>query len=103
MVSLGTEENYKEGKELLLAIVLNWCVNCLVASGSKADHEVRSSKRDFVHRSTFHCCCTLVHLCMLQKFEFYPNCRMRHCESVFIKTLIPSCSYSSIGPATFDL
>ena len=69
--------------------LLSWCVNCLVASGSKADHEVRSSKRDFVHRSTFHCCCTLVHLCMLQKFEFYPNCRMRNSESVFIKTLIP--------------
>ena len=86
-MSLGTEGNYKEGKELLLVIVLNWCVNCLVASGSKADHEVRSSKRDFVHRSTFHCCCTLVHLRMLQKFEFYPNCRMRNCESVFIKTL----------------
>ena len=73
---------------------LSWCVNCLVASGSKA--KVRSSKRDFVHRSTFHCCCTLVQLCMLQKFEFYPNCRMRKCESVFIKTLIPSWSYSSI-------
>ena len=40
---------------------------------------------------------------MLQKFEFYPNCRMRKCESVFIKTLRPSWSYSSIGPATFDL
>ena len=98
-MSLGTEGNYKEGKELLIAIVL--VCNCLVASGSKA--EVRSSKRDFVHRSTFHCCCTLVYLCMLQKFELYPNCRMRNCESVFIKTLIPSWSYSSIGPATFDL
>ena len=73
---------------------LSWCVNCLVASGSEA--KVRSSKRDFVHRSTFHCCCTLVHLCMLQKFEFYPNCRMRNCESVFIKTLIPSWSYNSL-------
>ena len=78
---------------------LSWCVNCLVAGGSKA--KVRSSKRGFVHRSTFHCCCTLVQLCMLQKFEFYPNCRMRKCESVFIKTLRPSWSYSSIGPATF--
>ena len=97
---LGTKESYKEGKELLLAIVLP-CVNCIVASESKA--KVRSSKRDFVHRSKFHCCCTLVQLCMLQKFEFYPNCRMRKCESVFIKTLIPSWSYSSIGPATFDL
>ena len=77
---------------------LSWCVKI---SGSKA--KVLSSKRDFVHRSTFHCCCTLVQLSMLQKFEFYPNCRMRKCESVFIKTLIPSWSYSSIGPATFDL
>ena len=67
---------------------LSWCVNCLVASGSKA--KVRSSKRDFVHRLTFNCCCTLVQLCMLQKFEFCPNCRMRKCESVFIETLIPS-------------
>ena len=80
---------------------LSWCVNCLVAGGSKA--KVRSSKRGFVHRSTFHCCCTLVQLCMLQKFEFYPNCRMRKCESVFIKKLIPSWSHSSIGPATFEL
>ena len=32
---LGTKGNYKEGKELFLAIVLS-CVNCLVASGSKA-------------------------------------------------------------------
>ena len=78
---------------------LSWCVNCLVASGSKA--KVRSSKRDFVHRSTFHCCCTLVQLCMLQKIEFYPNCRIRKCTSVFIKTLRPSWSYSSIFPATF--
>ena len=48
---LGTKESYKEGKELLLAIVLP-CVNCIVASESKA--KVRSSKRDFVHRSTLH-------------------------------------------------
>ena len=62
---------------------LSWCVNCTVASESKA--KVRSSKRDFVHRSTLHCCCTLVQLCMLQKFWFYTNCRMRKCESAFIK------------------
>ena len=85
---------------------MSCCVNCLVASGSKAAglrqfSKVRSSKRDFVDRCTFHCCCTLLQLCMLQKFEFYPNCRMRKCESVFIKTLRPSWSYSSIGPATF--
>ena len=85
---------------------LSCCVNCLVASGSKAAglrqfSKVRSLKRDFVDRCTFHCCCTLLQLCMLQKFEFYPNCRMRKCESVFIKTLRPSWSYSSIGPATF--
>ena len=61
---------------------------------------MRSSKRDFAHRSIFHSCCTLLQLCMLQKFEFYPNCRMRKCESVFIKTLRPSWSYSSIGPCS---
>ena len=77
-----------------------------MASGSKAAglrqfSKVRSSKRDVVDRCTFHCCCTLLQLCMLQKFEFYPNCRMRKCESVFIKTLRPSWSYISIGPATF--
>ena len=107
LVSLGTKGNYKKGKELFLAR-LSWCVNCLVASGSKAAglrqfSKVRSSKRDFVHRFTFHCCCTLLQLCMVQKFDFFPNCRMRKCESVFIKTLRPSWSYSSIGPATFDL
>ena len=106
LVSLGTKENYKEGKEIFLVIVLLCFVNCLVASGSKAAglrqfSKVRSSKRDVVDRCTFHCCCTLLQLCMLQKFEFYPNCRMRKCESVFIKTLRPSWSYSSIGPATF--
>ena len=110
LVSLGTKENYKEGKEIFLVIVLLCFVNCLVASGSKAAglrqfSKVRSSKRDFVDRCTFHCCCTLIlQLCMLQKFEFYPNCRIRKCESVFIlvfiKTLRPSWSYSSIGPCS---
>ena len=43
-----------------------------VASGSKAARlrqfsKVRSSERDFVDRCTFHCCCTLLQLCMLQK------------------------------------
>ena len=43
---------------------LSCCVNCLVASGSKAAglrqfSKVRSSKRDVVDRCTFHCCCTL--------------------------------------------
>ena len=80
---------------------MSCCVNCLVASGSKAAglrqfSKVRSLKRDFVDRCTFHCCCTLLQLCMLQKFEFYPNCRIRKCDSVFIKTLRPSWSYSSI-------
>ena len=77
-----------------------------MAGGSKAAgfwqfSKVRSSKRDFVDRCTFHCCCTLLQLCMLQKFEFYPNCRMGKCESVFIKTLRPPCSYRAKGPATF--
>ena len=85
---------------------MSCCVNCLEASGSKAAglrqfSKVRSSKRDVVDRCTFHCCCTLLQLCMLQKFEFYPNCRMRKCESVFIKTLRPSWSYISMGPTTF--
>ena len=101
LASLGTKENYKEGQELFLAIVLVCKLSCSqwIESGGLRQF----SKRDFVHRFTSHCCCTLLPLCMLQKFEFYPNCRMRKCESVFIKTLRPSWSYSSIGPATFDL
>ena len=38
---------------------------------------------------------------IIEKFEFYANCRMRTCESVFIKTLKPSWSYISMGPTTF--
>ena len=87
---------------------LSCCVNCLVASGLKAAglrqfSKVRSLKRDFVDRCKFHCCCTFVTAMyvIVQKFEFYANCRTRKSESVFIKTLRPSWSYSSIGPATF--
>ena len=59
---------------------LSCCViiNCLVASGSKAAglrqfSKVRSSKRDFVDRCKFHCCCTLLQLCMLpcRNLSFY--------------------------------
>ena len=71
LVSLGTKENYKEGKEIFLVIVLLCFVNCLVASGSKAAglrqfSKVRSSKRDVVDRCTFHCCCTLLQLCITE-------------------------------------
>ena len=68
-------------------------MNCLVASGSKAAglrqfSKVRSSKRDFVDRCKFHCCCTLLQLCMLPYRNLsYANCRMRKCESVFNKYL----------------
>ena len=91
LVSLGTKRNYKKVKNY--SQPLSWCVSCLVASGSKAAgfrefSKVHSLKRDFVHQSTFHCCCTLLQLCMLQKFQFYPNRRMRKCESVFIKTTV---------------
>ena len=48
LVSLGRKENYKEGKEIFLAIVL-WLV----------DRKRGSSKRDFVDRCTLRCCCTL--------------------------------------------
>ena len=79
-----------------------------MASGSKAAvlrqfSKVRSSKRDVVDRCTIHCCCTLLQLCMLQKFEFYPNCRMRKCESIFIKTLRPSWSILICKKSVFTM
>ena len=73
-MSLGTKGNYKEGREIFLAIVLLCNYKLAWASGSKATglrqfSKVRSSKRDFVDRCKFHCFCE------------------SECESVFIKYL----------------
>ena len=67
LVSLGTKRMKEVEK---YSQRLPCCVNCLVACGSKAAglrqfSKVRSSKRDFVDRCKFHCCCTLLQLCML--------------------------------------
>ena len=61
---------------------LSCCVNCLVASGSKAAglrqfSKVRSLKRDFVDRCKFHCCCTLLQLCMVcYHIEIWVLCKL---------------------------
>ena len=75
LVSLGTKGKYKEGKEIFLAIVLLCKLSMRI-----------SLLLDVIYTALY---------VTIQKFEFYANCRMRKCESVFIKTLGATVRWSS--------
>ena len=75
LVSLGTKGKYKEGKEIFLAIVLLCKLSMRI-----------SLLLDVIYTALY---------VTIQKFEFYANCRMRKCETVFIKTLGATVRWSS--------